>query len=313
VTKLILTRIAFAIPVLFIMTFLTFFLASLIPGSAAIVILGQDATPEKIAALNAQLGLDKPIWDQYLNWIGRAFHGDLGTSLYTGDAVTKIIGQRFWPTLWIGLLSTLVAAVAGISIGVSAAIRGGTLSRALDVVAMVGLALPNFWIALLLIVTFSGRLHLLPSIGYTNPTDDPGDWIRHLILPVVSLGLAGTALIAKQARNAYSDALSRDFMRFLQANGVPRRSLIFRHGLRHSSVTLAAAISVTFINLFGSTAALESIFAIPGLGSAAANGTLTHDLTVVQGIVLVFTIVIVIVTLATDIVYAVLNPKVSAR
>lgn len=311
--KLILSRIAFAIPVLFIMTFLTFFLASLIPGSAAVVILGQDATPEKIAALNTQLGLDKPIWVQYWSWITNAVHGNLGTSLYSGDEVTKILGQRFWPTFWIGLLSTAVAAAAGISIGVSAAIRGGTLSRALDVVAMVGLALPNFWIALLLIVIVSGQLHLLPSIGYTNPTEDAGDWIRHLILPVVSLGLAGTALIAKQARNAYSDALSRDFMRFLQANGVPRRSLIFRHGMRHASVTLTAAVSVTFINLFGSTAALESIFAIPGLGSAVTQGTLTHDLTVVQGTVLVYTVLIVVVTLLTDVLYAVLNPKVSVR
>jgi peptide/nickel transport system permease protein len=311
--RLILSRVAFAIPVLFIMTFLTFFLASLIPGSAAIVILGQDATPEKIAALNSQLGLDKPILIQYADWIGGALRGDLGTSLYSGDPVTKIIGQRFLPTLSIGLLSTIVAAVVGISIGVLAALRGGPLSRALDVIAMLGLALPNFWVALLLIVVISGQWHLLPSIGYTPITQDPGDWLRHMILPIASLGLAGTALVAKQSRNAYSDALSRDFMRFLQANGIPRRSLIFRHGMRHASVTIAAAVSVNFINLFGATAALEQIFAIPGLGSAVAGGTLNHDLTIVQGSVLVYTLVIVVVTLLTDVLYVFLNPKVAAR
>jgi peptide/nickel transport system permease protein len=312
-TRLILSRVAFAIPVLFVMTFLTFFLASLVPGNAAIVILGQDATPDKIAALNEQLGLDKPLVEQYVSWIAGAFQGDLGTSLYSGEPVTKLVGQRFFPTFWLALLAALVSGVFGILFGVYAAIKGGALSRFLDGVGMLGISLPNFWIALLLIVIVSGQLGLLPSLGYVAPEDDFAGWVEHMVLPVAALGIAGIALIAKQARDAYADALSRDFMRFMQANGISRGSLILKHGMRYASVPMVAAVSVTFINFFGATAALEQIFAIPGLGSAVARGTLSHDLTQVQGIVLVYTIVIVAATLLTDIVYALLNPKIGTR
>lgn len=311
--RLILSRIAFAIPILFVMTFLTFFLASLIPGNAAIVILGQDATQDSIDALNASLGFDKPILVQYFEWISAAVRGDLGTSLYSGEQVTRVLGQRFMPTFWLALLATAVSGILGVVFGVFAAIKGGIISRFLDGVGMLGISLPNFWIALLLIVIVSGQLKLLPAIGYTAPEDDLGDWLRHLILPVAALGLAGIALIAKQARDAYADALSRDFMRFMQANGIGRTSLILKHGLRYASVPIVAAISVTFINFFGATAALEQIFSIPGLGSAVARATLNHDLSQVQGIVLAYTVVIVVVTLITDVVYSILNPKIGTR
>lgn len=311
--RLILSRIAFAIPILFVMTFLTFFLASLIPGNAAIVILGQDATQDSIDALNASLGLDKPILVQYIDWISAAVRGDLGTSLYSGEQVTRVLGQRFMPTFWVAVLATAVSAILGVLFGVFAAIKGGIISRILDGVGMLGISLPNFWIALLLIVIVSGQLKLLPAIGYTAPEDDLGEWLRHLVLPVAALGLAGIALIAKQARDAYADALSRDFMRFMQANGIARKSLILRHGLRYASVPIVAAISVTFINFFGATAALEQIFSIPGLGSAVARATLNHDLSQVQGIVLAYTVVIVVVTLITDVIYSILNPKIGTR
>lgn len=311
--RMILSRVAAALPVLFIMTFLTFFLASLIPGNAAIVILGQDATPERIEELNASLGLDRPIWEQYTNWIVSAFQGDLGRGLYSGQEVTRLLSQRFMPTFYVALLAALVSGIGGIAFGVYAALRGGVASRILDVVGMLGVSLPNFWIALLLIVFFSGYLGLLPAIGYTSPEEDIGEWIRHLILPVTALGIAGVARIAKQTRDAYSQALSRDFMRFMQANGISRASLVFKHGMRHASVPMFAAFSVTFVDFFGATAALEQIFSIPGLGSAVAQSTLNHDLAQVQGIVLAYTLVIVVATLITDIVYAILNPKIGTR
>lgn len=312
-SRQVLHRIALIIPIIFVMTFLTFFLVSLIPGSAAIVILGQDATQEKIDALNATLNLDKPVWVQYAGWIGQALRGNLGQSLYSGQEIVTLLGQRFLPTLFVGGGATLVAAALGIALGMYASIRGGAISRALDILSMIGIALPNFWIALLLIVIVSGQLHLLPALGYTDFLDDPADWARHLALPVLSLGLAGVALVAKQVRNAYSDALARDFIRFLQANGIPRRSLLFRHALRYASVPILSAVSVTFINLFAATATLEQIFAIPGLGAATVQATLTHDLPTVQGTVALYTIVIVVTTVVTDLLYAVLNPKVGVR
>lgn len=312
-TRLILSRVAFAIPVLFVMTFLTFFLASLIPGNPAVVILGPSATADSVAKLNTELGLNQPIFVRYFSWLGHAFSGDLGTSIFTGQPVWAIIQTRFGPTVALAGLGALVSGIIGCVIGVYAALRGGALSRALDTIAMLGIALPNFWIALLLIVVFSGRLDLLPAIGYVQPSDDFGGWIQHLVLPVAALGIAGIALVAKQVRDAYSEALSRDFMRFMQANGVSRASLVFRHGLRHASVPIVAAFAVTFINFFHSTATLEVIFAIPGLGAQVALSTTNHDLAVLQGVVVVYTIVTVLITLIADILYARLNPKVGIR
>lgn len=310
---MILSRVGFAIPVLFVMTFLTFFLASLIPGNVALVILGPSATAEHVQQLTKQLGLDQPLLVQYWTWLQHAVRGDLGSSIYTGQPVIDMIASRFWPTVSLAGIAAILSGLIGCTVGVVAALRGGALSRALDVVAMLGISLPSFWIALLLIVVFAGRLHLLPAIGYTPPSDDPGQWVRHLVLPVAALTVAGIALVAKQTRDAYSEALSRDFMRFMQANGISRASLIFRHGLRHASVPIAAAFVVTFINFFHSTATLEVIFAIPGLGSQTALSTTNHDLAVILGVVLVYTLVTVGVTLLADLLYAALNPKVGLR
>jgi peptide/nickel transport system permease protein len=310
--RLILTRIAISIPVLFIMTILTFFLASLVPGDAATQILGQDATPERVAQLNAELGLDRPVLVQYWDWLTGIFRGDLGNSLFSGEPVTRLLEQRFWPTFWLASFSAIVSAIIGVTLGVTAAIKGGWIARVLDGVGMLGISLPNFWVALLLIVLLAGNLGWLPAVGYTAPEDDFGAFVARMVMPVMALSFAGVALIAKQARESMAEALSRDFMRFLQANGVPRRSLIFRYGLRYASIPILATVSATFINHIGGTVTLESVFAIPGLGSMVARGTTQHDLSNVQGAVLLFTAVILIVNIITDVVYTFLNPKVRA-
>ena len=307
------TKAAFAVVVLFIMTFLTFFLASLIPGNAATTILGQDATPERIAELNSALGFDQPLFAQYLDWITSALRGDLGSSLYTGESTLSVLQQRFWPTFWLATIGAAVSGVIGVAFGMFAAVRGGRASRVLDLVGILGISLPNFWIALLLISIVAGNLGLLPALGYNSPSDDLGGWASHLVLPVTTLALGGIALVAKQTRDAYGDALSRDFMRFLQANGFPTRALLFTHGLRYASVPIVSAISITFINMFGSTAAIESVFAIPGYGSIVTTATLNHDLALVQGVVLAYTVVIVIATVFSDVIYALLNPKIGTR
>ncbi len=308
--RLVLTRLAIAVPVLFLMTILTFLLADLVPGNAATTILGQDATPERIAALTRQLGLDRPVWEQYGSWLMSLFHGDFGTSLYSGDAVSRILSQRIAPTLSLAILATAVAGLLGVAIGVAAAVRGGVLARALDFFAMLGISIPNFWIALLLIVVFAGWVRLFPPFGYTAPQDGPGDWLLHLVLPVVAIAFGSLALVAKQARESMTESLSRDFMRFLQANGVPRRSLVLKYGLRYAAVPISATISATFINIIGGTVLIETIFAIPGLGSLVSTSTTTHDLASTQGAVLTFTVIILIVNIVTDVAYSLLNPKV---
>jgi peptide/nickel transport system permease protein len=310
--RLILTRIAISIPVLFIMTILTFFLASLVPGDAAVQILGQDATPERIAQLNAELGLDRPVLVQYWDWFTGIFTGDLGRSLFSGEEVVRLLEQRFWPTFWLATFATAASAIVGVTLGVVAAVRGGWLARVLDGFGMLGISLPNFWVALLLIVFFAGTLRVLPAVGYTPPGDDMGAFFAHLVLPVMALSFAGVALIAKQTRESMVEALSRDFMRFMQANGIPRRRLIFKYGLRNASIPILATISATFVAHIGGTVTLESVFAIPGLGSMVARATTNHDLALVQGAVLLFTAVILAVNILTDVIYTFLNPKVRA-
>jgi peptide/nickel transport system permease protein len=308
--RLIATRIAISIPVLFIMTILTFFLASLVPGDAATTILGQDATPERVAQLNEELGLNRPVFVQYWDWLTGIFRGDLGSSLFSGEQVTRLLGQRFWPTFWLATFAAIVSAIIGVTFGVVAAVKGGWPARVLDALGMLGVSLPNFWLALLLIVFFSGTLRLLPAV-YSTPKD-LGSFLTGLILPVTALAVAGVAVIAKQARESMAEALSRDFMRFLQANGVPRRRLIFKYGLRYASIPILATISATFVGHISGTVTLESVFAIPGMGSMVARATTNGDLAVIQGAVLLFTAVILVVNIATDIVYTFLNPKVRA-
>lgn len=308
--RLILNRLAIVIPVLVVTTALAFFLVSLIPGDAATVILGQEATPERIEALNHQLGLDQPFRVQYANWLVGLFHGDLGSSIYTGEPVLDTITSRVWPTLWIALFATLIAAVIGISLGTWAAVRKGAAARVSDFLAMLGISLPNYWIALLLIVLIASRVAWLPTIGYTSAGESFGEWVSHLILPVAALSVAGVAMIAKQTHDSVAEALSRDFMRFMQANGIPRRRLIFKHGLRAAAIPIVSAIAMCFINLFGGTVALEAVFAIPGLGRMVETATIRHDIAVIQGAVLAYTIVVLVVLILSDILYGLLNPKV---
>ena len=311
--KLLLGRLGAAVPVLAIMTVLTFVLVSLIPGDAATTILGQDATPERVEALNAELGLDQPLFAQYWQWLQAALGGNLGTSLYTGDAVAHVVSTRVVPTLVIVGTSTVLAVVIGTFTGFLAALKGGWLARTLDTLGMVGIALPNFWIALLLVAILAGRLSLFPALGYAHFRQGPVDWAAHLVLPIASLTVAGIAMVAKQSRDAISEALSRDFVRFLDGNGMSRRRLLWSHVLRHAAGRIVAVALATFINLFGGTVALEAVFAIPGLGSLVATATLQHDLPTVQGAVLAYTIVILVMTILADLTRAHLDPKVRAH
>lgn len=310
--RIVLGRIGLAIPVFFVMTMATFFLASLVPGDAATTILGENATPERIEQLNEELGFSRPVFVQYLDWLGGVFSGDLGVSLYTGEEVTRTLSQRIVPTLSLAFFSTLVASVLGVILGVVAAVRKGWAARVVDTISMLGISLPNFWFGLLLISLFASTLRWLPSVGYTAPQVSVSDWLSHLVLPVMALSFAGLALIARQVREAMLEALSRDFMRFLQANGIPRRTLIYKYGLRYSAIPIASAISATFITQTSGTVVLESVFAIPGMGSLVARATLNHDLAVLQGAVLMFTVIILLANVLTDIIYSLLNPKVTA-
>ncbi|GAA4212838.1 ABC transporter permease [Actinocatenispora rupis] len=294
----------------FVVSFLTFLLQAVTPGDTARMILGYNYTPEAYHELRARLGLDQPVLVQYVHWLGNALHGDLGTSPISGVSVASEILKRLPVTLSLVVLATAVTALVGVGLGVLGAVRGRGTARLVDVLSLGGYALPNFWLALVLVTVFAVTIPLLPATGYVPLSSGPGRWLAYLILPVTTLVLQGVAVFARHTRDSMRDVLSRDFVTMLRANGIPERSIVFRHALRNAAIPTVTVAGLTFIGLFSGTVFIESVFAMPGLGGLAVQATTSHDLPTIQGVVVVFTVIVVLVNLAVDLAYGWLNPKV---
>jgi peptide/nickel transport system permease protein len=313
VIRLVVYRILWSIPLLWVVSALTFVLVSLVPGNAAQAIAGSDASAAQVAALSRQLGLDQPLWTQYWHWLARAVRGDLGTSLVTGQSVTQVLSSRLTVSLTLIIGGTLVAAVVGLALGTWAATRGGALGRLVEAAAVLGLAVPNFWLGLVLIELFAVTVRIFPATGFVPFSQDPGQWALSLVLPVVAIAAVGMTMIAVQTRDSMLEVLRRDFIRVLEANGIPRRSVIGRHALRNAAIPVVTVIGITFVGLLGASVLVESVFALPGLGSGLTTAAAQHDIPVIQGAVLYFTLVVVIVNLLVDVAYGLLNPRVRVR
>lgn len=312
-TRIVLHRLLLAIPVLVLVSMLSFVLVSLVPGSAAQQILGPAATQEQIADLNAELGLDRPVAEQYTSWLVDAAHGDLGSSLFTGEPVTSIMAQRLPVTLSIVILAVALSLVLGATLGIFSALRGGLAGRFVDVVSLVGFALPPFWVALVFVSLFALQVHLLPATGYVSLSSDPVQWLRSLVLPVLTVTVGLAPALAKVTRDAMMDALNSDFVRVLEANGFSRRSLIYRHVLRNAAIPVVTTTGVLFVAMLSGTVFAETVFSLPGLGLIAVTATLQHDLPLIQGAVLMFTVIAVTVNLLIDLAYGWLDPRVRTR
>ena len=303
-------RLLFSIPLLIFVTALTFFLVSLTPGDPAVVILGQNRAPEEYQQLREQLGLLKPVPVQYANWITTLAHGSLGTSIFNNESVVAKLNARLGVTLSLVTLTALVSSIIGVALGIASALKRGALARAVNVLSLLGIVLPSFWVALVLVAIFAVRLRWLPAIGYINPSASLPGWLRSLVLPVVVLAGPAVGIIAQQTRNAMLDVLERPFIRTLRAGGVKPSSLIYRHALRNAGVPVLTVIGLVFIGLLGGTIIAENVFALPGLGGLAVEATGRHDLPVIQGIVLYFTVIVVVVNLLVNLLYAWLNPRI---
>ncbi|WP_435159493.1 ABC transporter permease [Amycolatopsis sacchari] len=306
-------RLLTTVPLLFVVSALSFLLISLTPGDAARQILGTDAPPEAYPKLRHQLGLDLPIHQQYWNWLRHALGGDLGSSLYTGQSVTDAINGRLPVTISLITGALLVSVLVGVGLGVLSAVRRGTLGRFIDGFAMIGAAIPPFWAGAVLIVIVAVKLAWLPPTGYVPAAESPSLWAASLVLPVLALSLAGIAALAKQTREAMLDVLGSEHIRMARANGIARKSLVFRHGLKNAAIRVTTIVGIQAVGLLGGTVVTESVFALPGLGSLAVNSTVQHDLPVVQGLVLYFTVIVVAINLVIDLTYSWLNPKVRTR
>lgn len=306
-------RLVMGLVLLFVVTALTFVMVTLTPGDAALAILGNEATPEAYARLRHEMGLDLPLHEQYGNWVVGAISGDFGGSLYTGESVTHTINGRLPVTLSLMLGALLVSLTVGVGLGLFSAIRGGAAGRVVDALALGGFAVPSFWLGAILISLFAVNIELFPATGYVPFNESPVEWLRSLILPVIALSLHGIAAIAKQTREATLDALGSEYVRMAWANGISPSSIFFRHVLKNASVRVVTILGVQMVSLLGGTVIVESVFALPGLGSLAVGATIQHDLPVVQGLVIYFTVIVVVVNIVIDLAYTALNPKVRAQ
>lgn len=297
--------------VLFVATLtVVFFLMSLNVKLVVQTMMGAQATEAQIEAKTVELGLNRPPIVLFGEWIGRALHGDLGVSYSTGDPVSTLLAQRTPVTLSLVIGAVIVTMVLAVILGVLAATIRGWIDRVIQFLSVLGLALPGFWIALVLVTVFAIDLRWFPATGWVYPTESVGGWLSSLVLPVLAMAAVGVAAVAMQIRSAMIDLLSRDFVRTLRSRGLPRNRLLFVHLMRNAAAPALAVLSLQFIGMMGGVVLIEQIFALPGLGRLVLSAAASGDMPVVMGVVSVLALIVVIVNLVVDLVTALLNPKV---
>ena len=309
VLRVVVRRLLLAVPLLFVVSALSFLLSSLAPSNVVDTLL-PNATLAQRAALSHKLGLDQPVYEQYWHWLVHALQGNLGTSYTTGQGVAAEIGQRFPVTISLVIPTIVIMFIVGVWAGAFSAIRGGVLGRLVDTLTLVGFALPGFWVGAVLVAFFADKFHLLPAIGYVSPSVSISQWARSLVLPVCALSLLPIAVVARQTREAMMDVLASEHVRMPWANGIPPRMIYYRLALKNASIRAVTVGGLQTVGLLTGTLFVEQVFALPGLGSGLVTATSTSDLQVTQGIVVFFTLLIVLVNLIVDLLYTALDPRV---
>jgi peptide/nickel transport system permease protein len=304
-------RLLQVIPIVVFATFVVFSLLHFVPGDPALALAGDYATKERIEEINRLYGFDRPLIVQYGVWLWHVVNGDLGVSLLSSSKVLDLILQRMPNTILIAAYALIIATIVGVSLGVLAATRvGSRLDAAITSVASLGVALPSFWLAILLVVALSLNLHLFPATGARSFTDDPAGAIHHATLPAIALSTAVIAELARQVRSALIEVLNSQYVRTLRAKGLGPIAILWKHGLRNISVTLLTLVGLLVNRLLSGAVVIEAVFAIPGAGSLVAYSAINKDFPVVQGVVLVFVIMIIVINLLVDVLGALLDPRV---
>lgn len=304
-------RILMSLPLFVFVSFLVFLLVHLAPGDAASYVAGDTASAEQIAAVRERLGLNEPFLVQYGQWLGGLFTGDLGTSLFSSVPVSDAIIRRLPVTLWLALGSIIVALVIAVPSGIIAALRaGGLLDRTLIVSASVGIATPNFFLGLILILVFSHWAGWFPATQYVSMDDGIVRWMQHLALPAVALGVALAAELARHLRASMRDVLRQDYVRTAYAKGLPTWKVVGKHGLKHAAAPVVTVLGLQTRMVIGSAVVIETVFALPGIGSLAVNAVLARDLPLIQGITMAMVLLVLIVNLLVDLSYGYLDPRV---
>ncbi|HEY0692075.1 MAG TPA: ABC transporter permease [Kribbella sp.] len=307
--------LASSLVLLFTVTVLTFVLASLAPGDAVQAVLSDQAnpTPMQYEQVRHQLGLDQSLPEQYWHWLTNVLHGNLGTDLFSGQPVADTLNGQLGTSLSIIIVTLVVAAILGVGAGVVSAVRGGVIGRALEVATAIGFAVPNFWLALVLIEVFAVSIPLFPATGYVPLAENPAGWALSIALPVITLAAGSTTFIARQTRDSMMRVLAKDFIIALRAHGLPMRSIVFKHALRNAALPVVTTLGLMFIGLLGGTVFIENVFAIAGIGQQAVNASLTHNLPMIEGVALYFAVIVVVVNLLVDISYRILSPTAGVK
>jgi len=304
-------RLLATIPVLLIVAVLVFLMLRLTPGDPAAILAGDAANTEQIARIRASLGLDQPIVVQFGIWIGNLLSGDLGESFYYKTKVATLIGQRLEPTLALATLTIAIAIVLAVPLGVIAAWRfGGWFDRSLMAFSVLGFSVPVFVLAYLLIWFVSLKLGLLPVQGYQRLADGFWPFLRHLVLPAITLSVIYIALIARITRASVLEALGEDYIRTARAKGLPEARVLVRHALANAAVPIATVIGIGIGLLIGGVVVTESVYAIPGLGRLTVDAVLARDFPTIQGVILFFSVVYVLINLLVDMSYVFLDPRI---
>lgn len=309
--KYLLRRLLLAIPVVILVTIMVFSLMHLLPGDPATVILGQEATPQAVSALREQLGLNQPIIVQYLTWLWRVLHGDLGRSLVDNTPVSKLILQRLPVSLELTFGTFLIATIIAIPAGILSAARRGTwIDYSSTAFALGGMSIPHFWLGMMFIVLFAVKLGWLPASGYVPFTENPVANLSAMIMPMVATGLRESAILMRMVRSSLLEVMDADYIRTAYSKGLKERTVILHHALKNAFVPVLTVSGLMIAGLLGGLVITESIFSIPGYGKLLVDSIFTRDFVTVQGAILVSALLVVTVNLIVDLLYTVIDPRI---
>lgn len=306
-----LRRLLSAIPVLFIVSLISFALMRLIPGDPAAAIAGTSATPAQIEQLRKDLGLDEPLMLQLLHFYEGLLRGDLGKSLLLGKSVLSATMERLPVTLGLSLYALILTLLIGVSSGIIAALRQNSwIDQAAMMVAMIGISVPNFFLGLLMIIFFAVQLGWLPSGGYVAFTQDPIGWLRSTTMPAISLALLQAGLLARITRSGMLEVLRQDYVRTARAKGLPERQVILKHALANALIPIVTVVGIIISLLLSGAVVTEALFSLPGMGQLLTQAVLSRDYPMVQGGLLLVTTFLVLTNIIIDVLYALLDPRV---
>jgi len=300
------------IPSLFLASIIVFSFIHFIPGDPAAVMLGDMATPEQVQQLREALGLDRPVYVQYLRWLSGVLRGDLGNSIFFHQPVTRVIASRAETSVFIALISMALIALIGIPIGVLSAVKYNSwLDQTLSGLSMFFASVPTFWLGLNLMFIFAVILRWFPSSGFPSVIES-GDWdnLRYLILPCLTLAAPNSALIIRLTRSSMLDVIREDHVRTARAKGLPEWKIILKHVFRNALISIVSALGFTFVALVSGTVVTETVFSLPGIGRLVVESILRRDYPVIQGIILVIVLLYMFINLLVDLSYAFLDPRI---